>query len=130
EVDHTIKQRPPRGVAAISAAHERPRADSNRCMRDLQSLALPAWLRGRSKSGKPGSNRRPSRWQRDALPTELFPRNTTRTAGPATGATSTLSALRSRRRQLSYSRAIQPELRVQRPEPPVLSMPCEVAAGN
>jgi hypothetical protein len=28
------------------------------------------------QSGKPGSNRRPSRWQRDALPTELFPRPT------------------------------------------------------
>lgn len=27
------------------------------------------------QSGKPGSNRRPSRWQRDALPTELFPHN-------------------------------------------------------
>src|SRR5690606_25863247 len=48
-------------------------------------LRLTTWLRGRcdqrlrarrcrGKSGKPGSNRRPSRWQRDALPTELFPR--------------------------------------------------------
>ena len=25
-------------------------------------------------SGRPGSNRRPSRWQRDVLPTELLPR--------------------------------------------------------
>jgi hypothetical protein len=31
-----------------------------------------------AQSGKPGSNRRPSRWQRDALPTELFPRNTSK----------------------------------------------------
>jgi hypothetical protein len=28
----------------------------------------------RSESGKPDSNRRPSAWQADALPTELFPR--------------------------------------------------------
>src|SRR5690606_24239747 len=28
-----------------------------------------------SESGKPDSNRRPSAWQADALPTELFPRS-------------------------------------------------------
>src|SRR5687768_7529422 len=43
-------------------------------------LRLTTWLRGRGESpkgdyqsGKPDSNRRPSAWQADALPTELFP---------------------------------------------------------
>src|SRR5688572_2215210 len=44
-------------------------------------------------SGKPGSNRRPSRWQRDALPTELFPRLLI-TAHTPTGIRTPVAALR------------------------------------
>ena len=40
----------------------------------------------KEQSGKPGSNRRPSRWQRDALPTELFPRTGLTGLEPATSA--------------------------------------------
>ena len=39
------------------------------------AIALkPAWMLGSSGSGRLDSNQRHSRWQRDALPTELRPR--------------------------------------------------------
>jgi hypothetical protein len=69
---------------------QRRRADSNRRMEVLQTSALPLGYgavgtapdgRGR-QSGTPGSNRRPSRWQRDALPTELVPHSPTESTRP------------------------------------------------
>src|SRR5690606_12016729 len=57
-------------------AKKRPRADSNRRIEVLQTSALPLGYGAveqrvglGEESGKPDSNRRPSAWQADALPT-------------------------------------------------------------
>jgi hypothetical protein len=51
-----------------------PRQGSNLDFPDPESGVLPITPRGTDRSGRRGSNPRPSAWEADALPTELLPR--------------------------------------------------------
>ena len=92
----------PRGIGAAASGASRRRSSSRRpaaySSTPRPSLLALLDLRHNTprKSGRPGSNRRPSAWEADALPTELRPR--TAVAEPVRAAESHLSDLNRRPR--------------------------------